>query len=374
MRVWNRPMTAAHDEPRRAQIWPAALGFWTFLGLLESATDYLRSQATPLPLTAGRALANNLPWWLLWAALTPAVFAVARRRPLDGSRRASSFALLLLAALGFGVAHLLVEGAVYYFSWSHHVLPSLAAQWRILFRTWLPLEIVTCFAIFAAAYALDFYRRAREGEGRAARLSLGLAEARMQALRSELNPHFLFNALNGACGLIRRNENDAAVRMLARLGELLAATLDQRRGPQIPLREELLLLERYVDIERARFGDRLAVEVRHDAECDAALVPTFMLQPLVENAVRHGISQRPGKALIEVRAARSGGLLEVAVRDTGEGLHTKGALREGIGLSNTRARLAELYGPSATLSLEDAPGGGACVRISLPYRAEAAHG
>jgi LytS/YehU family sensor histidine kinase len=274
----------------------------------------------------------------------------------------------LASALGFSALHILVEGAVYYFSWSHHVMPSLRAQWRVLFSNYLPLDVVTCFAIVGAWHAFDFRERARAGELRTARLTLGLAEARMQALRSELNPHFLFNALNAVAGLVRRQENDAAVRMLARLGELLSATLDQKRGPQIPLREELLLLDRYLDIERVRFGDRLTIDVRHGPEADRALVPTFMLQPLVENAVRHGISRRAGRARIEVRAERAGDALHLAVRDTGEGLDSPGAPREGIGLSNTRARLTELYGGAATLSLENAPGGGACVRVSLPYR------
>jgi two-component system, LytTR family, sensor kinase len=372
-RVWNQPVTAATDEQRRGRVWPAALAFWTLLGLLESGLAHLRSQAGPVVLSWPRALANNLPWWLLWAALTPAVFAVARLQPISGRRPLRAVAVQAACALFFSVLHLLVEGAIFYFSWSHHVMRSLREQWQLLFSVYLPLEVVTCFAIVGAWHALDFHERARAGELRSARLTLGLAEARMQALRSELNPHFLFNALNAVSGLVRRQENDAAVRMLARLGELLSATLDQKRGPQIPLREELLLLDRYLDIERVRFGDRLVIEVRHGPEADAALVPTFMLQPLVENAVRHGISRRPGRARIEVQAERAADALQLTVRDTGEGLDAPGSLREGIGLSNTRARLSELYGAAATLSLENAPGGGACVRVSLPYRRAVAH-
>jgi signal transduction histidine kinase len=367
--VWNQPVTAStNEEQRRTRLWPAALCFWTLLGLLESALAHQRSQSMAVVLSWPRALVNNLPWWLLWAALTPAVFAVARLRPLSARRPWSAVAVQTAAALGFSALHLLVEGAIYYFSWGHHAIPSLRAQWIGLFNAYLPLEVVTCIALIGAWHAFDFYERARAGELRSARLTLGLAEARMQALRSELNPHFLFNALNAVSGLVRRGENDAAVRMLARLGELLSATLDQKRGPEIPLRDELLLLDRYLDIERVRFGDRLTVDVRQGLDAGAALVPTFMLQPLVENAVRHGISRRPGRARIEVRAERTGDALQLAVRDTGEGLDTPGPPREGIGLSNTRARLTELYGGAASLSLENAPGGGACVRVSLPYR------
>lgn len=365
--VWNHEVTTP-EEPRRTSLWSAALCFWTLLGLLESALAHERSQSMRVVLSWPQALVNNMPWWLLWAALTPAVFAVARLRPLSGRRPWAALAVQTAAALGFSVVHLLVEGAVYYFSWGHYVTPSLRAEWISLFNSYLPLEVVTCIALVGAWHAFDFYERARKEEVRTARLTLGLAEARMQALRSELNPHFLFNALNSVSGLVRRHENEAAVRMLARLGELLSETLDQTRGPEIALRDELLLLDRYLDIERVRFGDRLTVEVRQGADAGAALVPTFMLQPLVENAVRHGISRRPGRARIEVRAERAGDALQLAVRDTGEGLDAGGPPREGIGLSNTRARLTELYGAAASLSLENAPGGGACVRVSLPYR------
>jgi LytS/YehU family sensor histidine kinase len=208
-------------------------------------------------------------------------------------------------------------------------------------------------------------------EATAARLELGLAEARVQALRTELNPHFFFNALNAISGLVRRGENDAAVQMLARLGELLRLTLDRDLAPEIPLYRELALLDRYLDIERARFGDRLTVDIALDPPAEDACVPALILQPLVENAIRHGITKCPGPGRIQILAKQSGTELELSVRDTGDGLGVRDLTvrREGIGLSNTRARIAAMYGDAASLRLENAPGGGALVTLRIPWRA-----
>ena len=357
--------TTLETPPRRVRLWPAALGFWFVLGLLESTVAYARNHANGLRIGWLWTLFLNLPWWLLWVPLMPLAVALARRVPLTGPRWMRAAALHLGAALLFSSVHLLVEGVIYFHSVPKGTIASLPQLWRSFFGAYLLLDVVTYCVIAGGCTAADFYRRLRDAELQQTRLRLGLAEARMQALRAELHPHFFFNALNSVSGLVRRNENDAAVRMLARLGELLQVTLDHGREPEISLREELQLLERYLDIERVRFGDRLTIGVAHPETASDALVPTFILQPLVENAIRHGISRRKGPARIDIHAERQGDALFLAVRDTGAGLSANP--REGIGLSNTRARLAELYGSSATLSLENGPEGGAQVRIKLPY-------
>jgi LytS/YehU family sensor histidine kinase len=277
----------------------------------------------------------------------------------------------VLASLAFATAHLLVEGAVYWVTVSRGHVPGLVWQVRMLFVGYLPLDLVTYWVIVGAAHALDAHRRwrdaalvAAQASARAARLELGLSEARLQALRMELNPHFLFNALNAVSGLVRRDERDAAVTMLARLGELLRATLDRDAATEHTLAEELDMLERYVDIERARFGDRLTVTVGADAEARRALVPALLLQPLVENSIRHGLSRRPGPARIAVSAWRDGDRIHLVVEDDGGGL--RGVPREGIGLTNTRARLAERWGPRASLALVHAQGG-ARLSLAFPY-------
>ena len=380
--------TVAAATPR-LRLWGAVVAFWAGLGLLESTAAYVRMRGFGRPVGWLQVLYSNMPWWLIWALLTPLALQLARRVPLHGERWLRGVVIQLGAALVFASVHLLVEGAVFYYSVNPYRVNvpgaprTLAEQYRHFFGNFLVLGVVTYGVIAGACYAMDFYRRYRESalhsarlEAQTARLELGLTEARMHALRAELNPHFFFNALNAVSGLVRRHENEAAVRMLARLGELLRTTLDRDLALEIPLRDELSLLDRYLEIERVRFGDRLLVEVEHDPAARDALVPTLVLQPLVENAIRHGITKRPGNALIQISAQRHGAQLHIAVRDTGEGLDPRAATvrREGIGLSNTRARLAELYGPSASLSLENAPGGGACVTMTLPYREATEHG
>jgi two-component sensor histidine kinase len=367
-----------------ARAWLVSLAFWTAIGLVESAAAWWRTAGSARPMPWWVALYANLPWWLLWALFTPPAVALARRAPLLGDRRARAVAVHALASLTFATAHLLVEGAVFYATVSHRQMPSLVAQWRILFGGYLVLDVVTYWVVVGASHAIDAHRRWRDAavqaahaSARAARLELGLAEARLQALRMELNPHFLFNALNAVSGLVRRDEREAAVRMLARLGELLRATLDRDAAAEHALEDELALLERYVDIERARFGDRLTVTVGVDAESRRAVVPALLLQPLVENAIRHGVSRRPGAARIAVSAWRDGARLHVVVEDDGVG--PRGPAREGIGLSNTRARLAARWGDAATLSLEPVAGGGARLSLAFPYartgepRAEVVH-
>jgi LytS/YehU family sensor histidine kinase len=253
----------------------------------------------------------------------------------------------------------------------------VGGQVLLFLRLYLFMDVMTYLAAGAVYYAFEYFSHFRRSalaaarsEARAARLRLNLAEARIHALRMELNPHFLFNALNAVAGLVRRRDHDAAVGMLERVGELIRTTLDRDLAPEVPLPHELELLRRFVDVELVRFGDRLRVAWDVEPEARAALVPPLILQPLVENALRHGISRRPGPALLRISARRAGPNLELAVRDTGQGLAPLGGPppRDGIGLSNTRARLEELYGPGATsLELTNVAGGGARARLLIPF-------
>jgi LytS/YehU family sensor histidine kinase len=195
-----------------------------------------------------------------------------------------------------------------------------------------------------------------------------MAEARLDALRMELNPHFLFNTLNAISGLVRRRDYDEAVQVLARFGDLLRITLDREAEQTTSLAKELEFLRLYLDIERVRFHDRLEVEIDVDPSLLDVRVPTLILQPLVENAVRHGIARKPGAGSIhiEVRHTRAG--LRLTVTDTGVGFGAEARLSrgDGVGLSNTHARLSQLYGASATLELAETEGGGATVTVNLP--------
>jgi hypothetical protein len=225
------------------------------------------------------------------------------------------------------------------------------------------------WVIVSLAHALRYYRRSRERELSARELEARLTAAKLEALRMQLHPHFLFNTLNAISTLVHRDPN-AADEMIANLSELLRATLDTTEQ-EIPLRAEFEFLDRYLEIQRARFGERLQVEKRIAPGLLNALVPTLILQPVVENAIRHGIEPRTGQGLLWLEASSEGGRLELVVRDNGAGLEGETAPAKGIGIANTRARLAELYGAAASLSLANAPEGGCEVRLVLPYHENA---
>ena len=372
-------LTAALAEPldwRRA--WSVAAVACAAFAVLEWAKEcvaqrFQRTSRGWLPVAY-----DQLAWWGLWTAMMPIVLWLARTYRFDGPRWRRSAAAHALVALPLLVAHTAVCGVAYHIvNGPGPSANSLVDHVRIFITRFLFTDIVTYCAAVGVYYAVEYFSHFRRSaiaavraDARAARLQLSLAEARIHALRMELNPHFLFNALNAVAGLVRKREHDAAIDTLARLGDLLRTTLDRDMPPEVPFSEELDLLRRYLSIELARFGDRLRVAWEVDPEAQGALVPPLILQPLVENAVRHGVSRRPGVALLRISARRVGLHLELAVRDSGEGLAPlEGrAPREGIGLSNTRARLEELYGPDATsLELTDAPGGGARARLLLPF-------
>jgi len=359
------------------------LAVWVALGVVDACRGVVATELRGYHRSWGAALVAFMPWWLLWALLTPVALWLARRAPLDQRRWLRSTVVHAAGALALSVVHLACVGAmIYYTTAPPAALPNrrLIDPIRRNVEQFLVLDLLTYAAIVVAYFALDYYRRYRESaiasarlQAQAAQLEARVAEARLHALRMELNPHFLFNALNAISGLVRTQETDAAVRMLAQLGDLLRSTLDRGAAPEMPLHEELELLQRYLDIERVRFGGRLAVEVSVAPGAEDALVPTLVLQPLVENAVRHGVASRPGPALIRVGARREGAALLLEVRDTGGGVAAaegRRPPREGVGLSNTRARLEQLYGPDASLDLRNADGGGALAAVRLPFHTE----
>jgi two-component system LytT family sensor kinase len=367
------------------------LAVWTALGLLESAKAYLNGQLNGRSLGWGTVLVGNMPWWLAWAVLTPVMVALARRARLDrGGGRA--VAVHGLASVALALIHHLVVGVLYYFTRTRGTDVMVAGQlqpmtleiqlWNFFFAYFV-LNVLTYWAAIGAYYALEFHRQVKDGEVRAARLEADLHEARLDALRMELNPHFLFNTLNTIAALVERGQHEAAVAMLARLGELLRTTLERGSDPQVPLERELEFLAIYLDIVRTRFSDRLQVETTVAPEVRRALVPTLILQPLVENAVRHGIARRPGQGRIAILAREHGGALQLVVTDRAchrgepgssasfapirDSRDDRPAGSNGIGLANTRRRLSQLYGSAATLRLDPLPQGeGTVVTVSLP--------
>ena len=342
---------------------------WTGLGLLETVKGAFNARLLGQPIQWGLILLANMPWWLAWAALTPLVLALGRRFRLDqGGGRA--VAIHLAAASAFALLHHLVVGTLYYYTRTRGIQVMIGGELRPMtlqiqlwnfFFSFFVLNVVTYWAALGAYYALVFHRQARDGELRAARLEADLHAARLDALRMELNPHFLFNTLNTIAALVEREDRGPAVAMLARLGELLRATLEHGSDPEVPLERELEFLGIYLEIVSTRFSDRLRVETAIAPGVRGAMVPTLILQPLVENAVRHGVALRPGQGRIVIGAREAEGGLELTVLDCAE------RPSRGVGLENTRRRLAQLYGAAARLRLDPLPrGNGTLVTVSLP--------
>jgi LytS/YehU family sensor histidine kinase len=262
------------------------------------------------------------------------------------------------AMIGIGVLKLVVD---------HNVRIWLFGRAGYLLLTNLAYNLLVYWAIVATAHGIEYYRTGREREVRASQLEARLAEARLQQLSMQLQPHFLFNTLNAIAELVHGSP-DTADRMIAGLSVLLRETLADSSARAVPLRRELSLLGCYVDIQRVRFGPRLAVRVDAPPDTLDAAVPALLLQPLVENAIRHGLGSRSSAGRIEIAAARAGDRLTIRVRDDGAGLREGERGREGVGLANTRARLQALFGADVSLDVSSAGQGGVEVAIDIPCR------
>jgi sensor histidine kinase YesM len=241
-----------------------------------------------------------------------------------------------------------------------------AAFKPLLVKIW-HFNLLIYGVIVTIVHAFDYYQKFRERELRSLELEKHLAEAKLEALQMQLNPHFLFNTLHGISALMHKDV-DMADRILSRLSDLLRRTLENTGTQEVPLKQELDFLERYLEIERTRFGDRLTVRMHIDPDTLEAQVPNLVLQPLVENAIRHGIEPHAKPGIIELRAQRKNGMLHLQVQDNGAGLAGGQPLEEGIGLSNTRARLQQLYGSAHQFQLRNLTSGGLVVSITIPCR------
>lgn len=229
-------------------------------------------------------------------------------------------------------------------------------------------ELMVYFAILAAGFARDYFRQHRERQEEAVQLRAQLAEARLSALRMQLNPHFLFNTLHAILPLVERDPAGVR-RMIVRLSELLRYTLDGSEAPEVPLKQELKFLRSYLEIQQVRLGDRLEVHQEIEPKVLDALVPNLILQPLVENAIKHGVSQVKGTGRIKIRAVREGENLQLSVHDNGPGFSVvrKSNKGQGVGLSNTKARLDQLYGEAQQLVFRETEDGGFLAQITLPF-------
>jgi two-component system LytT family sensor kinase len=320
--------------------------------------------------------------WLLYAFLTPGVFAASKRWPLARPHLARRTALHLAISLLFCAAwatggNLLqfVLGLVFDPNAVHAAVQAGATQfwhqaglkWLSWIFTTLPFGVAVYFCMIGMEHAIRYFIEAREREVQMAHLSEQLSGARLAALQAQVNPHFLFNTLNTIAVLVRDNDRHGAVRIVEHLSEVLRRTLSRHRANQVTLGEEQELVRQYLAIEVARFSDRLRPEINIDESLLSAAMPSFALQHLVENAVRHGIARRPEAGRVSVVARRERNTLEVSVIDDGPGIEEESASPLGHGIENTRERLRALYGDNASLSVARGAAGGTTATLRVPY-------
>jgi signal transduction histidine kinase len=341
-----------------------AFAFWTLIGVAFAGQLYLSRAKIGDPVSWSFAVGRALGDWYVFALLSIPALWLARRFSLGSSDWVRNLALHFAASALFSLAWMSVRTAVELALNREGGLTFAAAFNRALVTTFF-YNLLIYWVIISVGYAFDYYRKFNERELRTAELEKRLTEARLQALQMQLNPHFLFNTLHAISSLMHRDV-EAADKMLVRLSDLLRRALESTDTQEVPLREEIDFLSRYAEIEQTRFGDRLKIEMNIAPATLDSLVPNLVLQPLLENAIRHGIEPHARAGRIEVHARREGEVLCLEVRDNGGGL-SNGALIEGIGLSNTRSRLAQLYGERQSFKVENANKGGVMVRVELPF-------
>jgi two-component system LytT family sensor kinase len=365
--------TPARGRKAAARLSTAAwiVGVWTLVGLFRAADRYFSDpfQLRRLEFGVWEALAQCLLSAYIWAAFTPAVVWIARRCLPRKASWAAPIGALSAASLVLPVLHCAVYQLVYPLLMGFPCVVSvqLAALPQLL-PLFFPTHFVTFWAIVGATWTVTYANLSRERELRASQLKTRLASARLQALKIQLHPHFLFNTLNSILPLVFR-DGEAASRTVVRLGDLLRLSLQNETSDLLPLRKEIELLQVYLEIQQTRFQDRLTVALDVAPDVRDALVPNLILQPLVENAIKHGIAARPGAGRVEVRVRKEGDRrLSLVVRDDGPG-PPQGGRRgggEGVGLRNTRDRLELLFADNHAFSFEGAPGRGCTVSLSIP--------
>jgi sensor histidine kinase YesM len=349
----------SHSERRRV----VTVAFWMLFGAI--STVQIQISMLTHDHSWARVFVYQEVVWGLWIPITFAIFRLMRAVPVSPFR----FLALIVhcaAAGALGLLHLLAWVSAVFVIVPYDVMnpTNFWTHLGSLLIYQMPLELLLYGLVMLAYSADEASREARERERNAAQLEASLAQARLLALENQTQPHFLFNTLNGISALVRAGQNQQALAMISGLSDLLRYSLDRSGGVTVPLEEEARTAERYLEIQRIRFADRLGVELALAPDTLRAGVPALLLQPLVENAVRHGIAMSDAPGRIVVRAARAGEDLVIEVFNTGRLAATR---KNGIGLSTTRARLAELHGERGRLELAEADGG-VLTRVTLPFQ------
>jgi len=349
--------------------WIALL--WSVIGLLDAIQNVLVMRSEGMHHAWPQLFATLFFSWLPWALATPIVMYLARRFPAVQFRPLSTWLVHLLAAAAINLIYAgwraAMEAALN--PWANpHGPGSFTSLWSVYFNNSIFATVILYVSILGVTYILDSRERLANQQMETARLNEQLSKAQLDALRHQIEPHFLFNALHAVASLVRENRNDDAVGMIAGLSDLLRHLLRDSRSQQVPLREELELLAKYMAIQKARFSDRLHFEQNVPRNLLLAQVPSLLLQPMVENSLKHGIAKRAQGGCIRIAAARENGNLTVSVYNDGPKLSPDWkTANSGVGLSNLRSRLEALYGDRFEFELENAASGGVAAKVSIPY-------
>ncbi|MEP6731075.1 MAG: sensor histidine kinase [bacterium] len=355
----------------RARTAAILIALWSVPGFMAGVETYVFQGIEGRHPQFWRVLLIQCTGWWAWALMTPVVFSMARRWPVRRPISVSTVGVHVSAAIAAAVVHAFVYTAGgFALAQTPPPSPFISLVAHSLLG-WFPLSILIYVGLVSGGHWLELARREHEREQRTLALEAQLAGAQLQALRMQLHPHFLFNTLNTIAMLVREQDVTASVRLISQLGDVLRQVLRSAETQEVALAEEIEFTRKYLEIEEVRFADRLRVEWNLDDDALSAVVPHLILQPLVENALRHGIARREESGLLQIAARRAGDRLVLSVRDDGPGLGAMGEASDGIGLANVRARLVALYRERGALVLESLPlddGGGVRATITLPWR------
>lgn len=360
-------LTPVETESRT--LWTAAI--WTGIGLIDATQTVVVMRAQGMHHNWIALFATQLFSWLPWALATPLVLWLGRRFPWTEWKRISTWAIHLVACAAIGLTYAAWIASIEKLlnPWANDSGPvPFTHIWSSRFYGGLLAYLLLYSFILAVSSALDSRERLAYQRTETARLNEQLTKAQLDALRRQIEPHFLFNALNAIAGLVREERNDAAVTMIAGLSDCLRRAMADSNRQQVPLGEELEFIQKYLDIQKVRFADRLQLSIEVPAELYPAQVPGLILQPMVENAVKHGISKRAHGGAIRIAGFRSNGKLTISVSNDGPSLPAEWEESSaGIGLSNTRTRLRGLYGDSFEFNMKNRESGGVEVAVSVPF-------
>jgi two-component system LytT family sensor kinase len=346
-------------------------GIWTFVGLVFTLQSYYTSYRSEQPMTLGDSAYLQFTWSYLWALATPLVLWAATKIPIERSNWLRALLLHVPISLGLSMILTAIGHVFVWLHWGRVMGRPFSFERMSRFVVANFSEGIGIYMLIAlSSYAFSYYRRYRESQLRTLQLEAQLSHSQLQALKMQLHPHFLFNTLHSISALLNKDP-ESARKMITRLGDFLRLTLENSGSQEVTLEQEITFLRCYLEIERIRFQDRLVTRVNVSDQTLDAKVPNLILQPIVENAIRHGIAPRSTPGLIEIGAERRNSTLRIQVRDNGPGLPShrtsENMFKKGLGLANTEKRLEQLYGAAHLFDLSDHPEGGLLVTLEIPF-------